>query len=412
MLTELFRKSHKFVKDNNLEYQRYFIKKNPFEHRLSILLGARGIGKTVTIAQYMALNYKRGEALYVSLDDINMSRHSIYELAEAFELQGGKLLCLDEIHKYSSWSQELKSIYDSFPTLKVIASGSSALEIHKGTHDLSRRAIVYTMVGMSFREFLELHYGYRLEALALEDVFSNHDVLAENIVELLVSKGERVLPLFHRYLECGYYPYFLSMPNESMFFQTLKQNINTTIEGDLLNIYPTLNGKSIKKIKLLLSVIMENVPFTPKISALKKATEVKDDRTIKEYLSRLDDAGLIKLLMKSSLSMKSIDKPEKIYLANANLMYTSTPNIGNVRETFVMNQLSNYYTDKNRLDNKGIYASDYGDFYLEEKYTLEVGGKNKKFKQIKDVPNSYVVADDIEVGFGAKIPLWLFGLLY
>ena len=412
MLTELFRKSHKFVKDNNLKYQRYFIKKNPFEHRLSIVLGARGIGKTVTIAQYMALNYKRGEALYVSLDDINMSRYSIYELAEAFELQGGKLLCLDEIHKYSSWSQELKSIYDSFPTLKVVASGSSALEIHKGTHDLSRRAIVYTMVGMSFREFLELHYGYSLKVLALEDIFSNHDVLAENIVDILATKDNRVLPLFHRYLECGYYPYFLSMPNESMFFQTLKQNINTTIEGDLLNIYPTLNGKSIKKIKLLLSVIMENVPFRPKISALKKATEVRDDRTIKEYLSRLDDAGLIKLLMKSSLSMKSFDKPEKIYLANPNLMYTSTPNIGNVRETFVMNQLSNYYIDKNRLDNKGIYASDCGDFYLEEKYTLEVGGKNKGFKQIKDVPNSYVVADDIEVGFGAKIPLWLFGFLY
>ena len=412
MLTELFRKSHKFVKDNNLAYERYFIKKNPFEHRLSIVLGARGIGKTVTIAQYMALNYKRGEALYVSLDDINMSRYSIYELAEAFELQGGKLLCLDEIHKYSSWSQELKSIYDSFPTLKVVASGSSALEIHKGTHDLSRRAIVYTMVGMSFREFLELHYGYSLEVLALEDIFSNHDVLAENIVDILATKDNRVLPLFHRYLECGYYPYFLSMPNESMFFQTLKQNINTTIEGDLLNIYPTLNGKSIKKIKLLLSVIMENVPFTPKISALKKATEVRDDRTIKEYLSRLDDAGLIKLLMKSSLSMKSFDKPEKIYLANPNLMYTSTPNIGNVRETFVMNQLSNYYIDKNSLDNKGIYASDCGDFYLEERYTLEVGGKNKGFKQIKDVPDSYVVADDIEVGFGAKIPLWLFGFLY
>ena len=412
MLTELFRKSRKFVKDNNLKYQRYFIKKNPFEHRLSIVLGARGIGKTVTIAQYMALNYKRNEALYVSLDDINMSRTSIYELAEAFELQGGKLLCLDEIHKYSSWSQELKSIYDSFPTLKVVASGSSALEIHKGTHDLSRRAIVYTMVGMSFREFLELHYGYSLDALALEDVFTNHEVLAENIVYVLGAKDDRVLPLFHRYLEYGYYPYFLSMPNESMFFQTLKQNINTTIEGDLLNIYPTLNGKSIKKIKLLLSVIMENVPFTPKISALKKATEVRDDRTIKEYLSRLDDAGLIKLLMKSSLSMKSFDKPEKIYLANPNLMYTSTPNIGNVRETFVMNQLSNYYIDKNSLDNKGIYASDCGDFYLEEKYTLEVGGKNKGFKQIKDVSNSYVVADDIEVGFGAKIPLWLFGFLY
>ena len=412
MLTELFRKSHKFVKNNSLEYQRYFIKKHQFEHRLSILLGARGIGKTTTIAQYISQNYGRSTALYMSLDDVSSGRYSLYEVAEVFELQGGKLLCFDEIHKYSNWSQELKSIYDNFPNLKVIASGSSALEIHKGTHDLSRRAIVYTMVGMSFREFLELHYGYEFEAFSLESILENHEELAENIVDRLEKKGQKIMALFHDYLQYGYYPYYLTMPNETMFFQTLRQNINVSIEGDLLNIYPTLNGKSIKKIKLLLAVIMENVPFVPKISTLKKATEVSDDRTIKEYLSRLDDAGLIKLLMKSSLSMKAFDKPEKIYLANPNLMYTTTPDIGNVRETFVMNQFSNYYVLKERFDSKGIFSSNQGDFYLEEKYTIEVGGKNKGFKQIKDIPNSYVLSDDIEVGFGAKLPLWLVGFLY
>ena len=375
MLDNLFIKSHQFVKNNNLSYRRYFIENERLEHRLNIITGARGIGKTTTIAQYMN-NYGKNEALYLSLDDVNHSKLDIYELAEAFELQGGKLLCFDEIHKYDNWSQALKSIYDALPSLKVIASGSSALKIYKGSHDLSRRAIGYTMVGMSFREFLELHYGYRFDSYTLEEVIEKHEVLAETIVTTLQEKEHKIIVLFRDYLKFGYYPYYLNMPNEVFFFQTLKQNINVSIESDLLNVHPSLNGRSIKKIKLLLSVIMENVPFVPVMSNLKKSVEIRDDRTIKEYLSLLDDAGLIKLLMKSSLSMKNIDKPEKIYLANTNLMYTTIPDIGNVRETFFMNQLSNYYIQKNSVDTKGIYAAVEGDFFLEEKYTVEVGGKN------------------------------------
>ncbi len=411
MLDNLFIKSHQFVKNNNLAYKRYFIKNEALEHRLSIVLGARGIGKTTSIAQYMS-SYKQNEALYISLDDIINAKQNIYAIAEAFELQGGRLLCLDEIHKYDNWSQELKSIYDSFPALKVIASGSSALEIHKGSHDLSRRAIVYTMVGMSFREFLELHHGYSFDAYSLEELIANHVKLADRIVSQLQKKNHKIIALFRDYMRFGYYPYYVGMPNEMLFFQTLKQNINVTIESDLLNIYPSLNGRSIKKIKLLLAVIMQNVPFTPTMASLKKSVGIKDDRTIKEYLSHLDDAGLIKLLMKSSLSMKNIDKPEKIYLANTNLMYTTTPDIGNVRESFFMNQLSNYYTIKKPLESEGIYAASRGDFYLEEKYSVEVGGKNKTFSQIKDIPNSFLACDDIEAGHGAKVPLWLFGFLY
>ncbi len=412
MLTELYRKSHRFVKQNNLVYKRYFIKQNNFEHRLTILIGARGIGKTTTIAQYMQSNYAKNEALYVSLDDITNAKFTMFEIAEAFEVGGGKLLCFDEIHKYSNWSAELKSIYDTFPKLKVIASGSSALEIHKGSHDLSRRALVYTMVGMSFREFLELHYDYTLETYNLKEILQGHQRIADEIVDTLEVNKHRVIALFRDYLKFGYYPYYLSLANETMFFHTLRQNINVTIEADLLNIYPSLNGKSIKKIKLLLAIIMENVPYTPTISSLKSAIEVSDDRTLKEYLSKLDNAGLIKLLMKSSLSMKHIDKPEKIYLANTNLMYTAQPKIGNVRETFFMNQLSNYYMQKNDATTKGIYASSIGDFYVEERYIFEIGGKGKSFKQVKDRDDAFVVADDIEIGFGSKIPLWLFGFLY
>ena len=412
MLETLFIKSQNFIRLNNLDYQRYFIRSEKLEHRLSVILGPRGIGKTTTIAQYMAQNYTMNEALYVSLDDIGNASYTMLEIAEAFYLSNGKLLCFDEIHKYENWSAELKTIYDTYPTLKVIVSGSSALEIHKGSHDLSRRAIVYRMFGMSFREYLELHYSYDFKFYSLETILSEHQSIAEKMIEVLESREQRILPLFKEYLRVGYYPYFLGMQNESMFFQTLRQNINVSIEGDLLSIYPTLNGNSIKKLKKLLAIIMQSVPFTPNMNELKKIIEVKDNRTLKEYFSKLDDAGLIQLLMKSSLSMKALDKPEKIYVANTNLLYVAEPEVGTVRETFFLNQLHNYYGIKDTFQDSGIYAAQKGDFYLEEKYTFEVGGKNKSFKQIKDVPNSYVASDEIEIGYGNKIPLWLFGFLY
>ncbi|PLY10621.1 MAG: 3-dehydroquinate dehydratase [Sulfurimonas sp.] len=413
MLEELFVKSRDFININNQEYKRYFIKTKKLEHRLSIIIGSRGIGKTTTVAQYINENYKANEALYVNLDDIQISsKYTMTNIAEEFVLNGGKLLCFDEIHKYSNWSAELKNIYDRFDKLKIIATGSSALQINQGSHDLSRRAIVYNMVGMSFREFLELHYKYKFEAVTLEDAVSNHIDIATNIKNTIEQNDQKIIPLFKEYLKHGYYPYFLSMPNEVMFLQTLQQNINVSIESDLLSIYPKLNGNSVKKIKMLLSVIIKSVPFEPKISELKIAADIKDDRTLKDYLAKLDDAGLIKLLMQNSLSMKAFDKPEKIFLANPNLMYTKEPNIGNLRETFFVNQLDNYYKNKQSLSDEGIFASNNGDFYCQGKYTFEVGGKSKGFNQIKDIPNSYVASDDLEVGIGNKIPLWLFGFLY
>lgn len=413
MLEELFIKSRDFININNLEYKRYFIKTKQLEHRLSVIIGSRGIGKTTTVAQYINENYQGNEALYVNLDDIQISsKYTMTQIAEEFVLNGGKVLCFDEIHKYENWSAELKNIYDRFDKLKIIATGSSALQINKGSHDLSRRAIVYNMVGMSFREFLELHHGYKFDAITLKDILQNHMSISTKIKNILEQRDKKIIPLFKDYLKHGYYPYYLSMPNELMFFQTLQQNINVSIESDLLNIYPKLNGNSVKKIKMLLSVIIKSVPFEPKMSELKKAADIKDDRTLKDYLSKLDDAGLIKLLMQNSLSMKAFDKPEKIFLANPNLMYTKEPNIGNLRETFFVNQLDNYYKNKQLLNDEGIYASKQGDFYCEEKYTFEVGGKSKGFAQIKDLENSYVASDDLEIGIGNKIALWMFGFLY
>ncbi|NLO16648.1 MAG: ATP-binding protein [Arcobacter butzleri] len=413
MLEELFIKSREYISINNLKYKRYFINTKKLEHRLSIILGSRGVGKTTTIAQYIMENYNNQTALYVNLDDIEINaKYTMIEIAQEFSLNGGKLLCFDEIHKYSNWSAGLKNIYDRFPHIKVIATGSSALQINQGSHDLSRRAIVYEMVGMSFREFLELHYDYKLKSYTVEEILKNHIDISNDILKQIEEKGQKIIPLFKDYLRFGYYPYFLSLPNEILFFQTLQQNINITIESDLLYIYPKLNGTTIKKIKSLLASIIRSVPFEPNLSELKKSADISDDRTLKDYLSKLEDSGLLKLLMQNSQSLKNIDKPQKIYLANTNLMYTKEPDIGNLRETFFLNQLDNYYKNNQTLNQKGIYASKIADFYCEEKYTFEIGGRNKSFQQIKDLENSFVVSDDIEQGFKNRVPLWIFGFLY
>ncbi len=410
MLENLFIKSIEFVKNYNLDYKRYFLKTNNLEHRLSIILGDRGIGKTTMLAQIMS-SYPKDQALYINLDDVENSELSLNEVAKEFELYGGQLLCLDEIHKFSNWSSELKSIYDRFPNIKVIATGSSALEITKGSKDLSRRAIVYSMFGMSFREFLELYHNYKLNSFDFKEILQNHTDIALNIKETLEKRKDKIIPLFKRYLKIGYYPYFKSMPNEILFFQTLRQNISTTIESDLINIFPKLNGSSIKKLKLLFSIISKSVPMLINLKELKELTDIKDDRTLKDYLSKLELANLIRLVPFSPKNIKNISKPNKIYLSNTNLMYIAKePNIGNLRETFFLNQISNYQT--NKFFESSIYLSKQGDFFVDEKYIFEIGGKNKSFSQIKNLPDSYIAADDIEIGFKHKIPLWIFGFLY
>ncbi len=395
--------SKKFLLRNNLNYQRYFIKEDKIKHRLTIITGQRGVGKTTTIAQYMAL-HKELKSLYVSMDSFLIGERSMYEIAEEFEMQGGKLLCFDEIHKYSNWSQELKSIYDNFPKLQVIASGSSSLEINKGTHDLSRRAHVLKMYGMSFKEYLELTLELELPKLTLVEILSNHEDIAFELIEKLEKIDKKILPLFKKYLKTGYYPYSLTIEDEDIFFDMLKQNIDVSISSDLLFVYPSLDGNSIKKLKLLLNIIMESVPFVPVIEKLKTTLEIGDGRTLKEYFLKLEDAGILKLLMKaSSKGLTKLEKPEKIYLDNTNLLSIVDANIGTVRETFFLNIVSKEHN---------VTYPKKGDFLVSNKYLFEIGGKNKSFKQIKDIPNSFVVADEVEVGYKNKIPLWLFGFLY
>ncbi|WP_349304329.1 AAA family ATPase [Campylobacter sp. RM16189] len=393
-----FLKSNDLIRLNNYKFKRYFIDSKDFSHRLTIILGQRGIGKTTTLAQ---LASKNKDSLYLSLDDIEIS-NDITSIIREFVLNGGKYLYLDEIYKSKDISAVLKFAYDNFKELNIVATGSSALEVLKSSHDLSRRAIIYKMSGMSLREYIGLKYNIDLDALDFKNLLVNHENIAVNIISVLKQKDLVIIKLFREYLKVGYYPYYNDMPNDTAFYQTLKQGIEATIDSDLLSIYPNLNGNTARKLKILTHAIGVNVPYQPNYSRLKSLVDIRDDRTLKEYLAMLDSAGLIRLLMKNELAIKNMDKADKIYLENTNLMYLNNPDTGNVRETFFANQLGNITE---------IYSGKAGDFMVGE-FTFEVGGAKKSFDQNKDVQNSYIAADDIEVGVGKKIPLWLFGFLY
>ena len=411
MIEELFRLSQNFIRINNREYVRYFLRTYPLKNRFSIVVGQRGVGKTTAIIQHILSSYKNdiftNSALYIQADHFLVGGHSLYEIAEQFYNLGGEMICFDEIHKYPNWSTELKSIYDTFPKLTIVASGSSALEIYKGSRDLSRRAVVYKMFGMSFREFIEIELGINLKSAGLENIINNHQRIADSITNAVEKKGKKILALFKSYLEYGYYPYFREYKNRELFYLTLEQNIHTTLESDLIAIYPSLSGNSIKKIKKLLMIIASSVPFTPDLKKLKTTLDVGDERTLKTYLKYLEDAGIILTVSKGGRGLRELEKPEKIYLNNPNLIHAISSRmpleIGNLRETFFLNMVETSHK---------VSSPAQGDFLVDGRYTFEIGGKNKDFSQIKDIKNSFLGVDNTEIGVGNKIPLWLFGFLY
>ncbi|MFH1334165.1 MAG: AAA family ATPase [Pseudomonadota bacterium] len=393
----------------NKTYQRDFFKKDPFEHRLSILIGQRGTGKTTLIIQYLLKTVKddplNTSILYIPADHFLLRSLSLYEIAEQFVQLGGKIIAFDEIHQYVEWSKELKSIYDTFPALKIIASGSSALEIQKGSHDLTRRAIIYSLEGLSFREYLELQLHITLPSISLQDLLSDHEKFSLETIRKIEKEKRKILPLFKEYLQTGYYPYFLEINNASLYFVTLEQNLHTVIESDLTAIYPALTGNSTKKIKQLLSFIAMTVPFTPNWKKIKELVEVGDERTLKTYFKYLEDVGLIRTVIKYSKKMRQFETPEKIYLNNSNQLYaisSQASNIGTVRETFFLSMTAPFHK-------AAIPVS--GDFILDGRFIFEIGGKNKTFEQIKDEKNAYLVCDNLEQGIKNKIPVWLFGFL-
>ena len=401
--------SRDFLSSLNQKYKRSFSNFSLDDARMIILLGQRGVGKTTTLIQYL-LQYSKNDIdshniLYLPVDHVLFANNSLFNVAKYFYDHGGKIICFDEIHKYSDWSRELKSIFDSFPRLKIIASGSSALEIHKGSYDLSRRAISYTLPGLSFKEFIELKHNLSLPLFTLEEILKEHSKICRKVINTLESINKKILPTFQEYLQSGFYPYFLQYEaNIKLYHITLEQSTHMSIEGDLTAIYPTLSGSSIKNIKKLLSHIAQLAPFKPDLSSLKKSLELSDDRTIKNYLKYLEDAHIIRSLCKSGKSLNNLDKPEKIYLNNTNLIYAfgkQNPDLGNIRETFFASTVSPHYE---------LFYPNTGDFAFLD-YIFEVGGPNKSFDQIKNDAKGYLVIDNTEYGRNHKIPLWIFGFL-
>ncbi len=410
-LESLFQLSQKFLMAKKQDYRRFFIKTTNLTERLSILIGQRGVGKTTLLVQYL-LDWAKGDLfsqkiLYVPSDHLALPATSLYRIAEEFEMNGGEYIAFDEIHKVTSWSAELKSIYDSFPKLKIIASGSSALEIHKGSHDLSRRSIIYRIPGLSFREYLEIALKIQLPTLEFQNLLNNHQRNCHEIIsELEKNQAGKILPHFKNYLKFGYYPYYFELNDTAKFEITVEQNVHTTLEADLTSIHPNLSAISIKKIRQLLTFIAQNVPYTPNWLSLRKHLEIGDERTLKTYFTLLEDAELLISLYKSSEKLDALDAPAKIYLQNTNLCHVVAKpyeNVGTIRETFLLNMF--YRTHHITLPING-------DFLIDKTTVLEVGGANKSTKQIRDQQRAFIVQDNIEIGIGNKVPLYLFGFLY
>jgi uncharacterized protein len=406
-MEDLFRLSQTQLAVFNRPYKRYFLQEHNLSRPLGIILGQRGVGKTTAMVQHLLKvagdDPLSERILYIQADHFLIGERSLYEIAEQFFNHGGNTICFDEIHKYPDWSGELKSITDTFRGLKVLASGSSALEIYKGSHDLSRRALQMRMWGLSFREYLEMSLGIDLAGHSLENIVRDHVRIAHKIAEAL--QGKKVLALFKAYLKHGYYPFYFEEKDEAIFYNLLNQNAHATIESDLLAVQPALSGNSIKKIAKLLSIVSASVPFSPDLKKLTELTDVADQRTLKTYLKYLEDSGLIMGLSRTGKGLRALEKPEKIFLNNPSLVYAFSPGagMGTVRETFFMSMLKAGHT---------VTAPERGDFLVDDKYLFEIGGKNKDFSQIKDIKNSFLALDEMEKGFGRKIPLWLFGFLY
>lgn len=394
----LYEKFFKKIDLISIHFKRSLMNQIQWDARLIGIKGARGVGKTTLLLQYIKENLPMDTTtLYVSLDNIWFAENKLSTLTDTFVKRGGKYLFLDEVHKYPNWSQELKNIYDDYPELKVVFMGSSLLEILNARADLSRRAVVYTLQGLSYREFLHLKTGIELPKLTLNDLLQNHLQLSREI-------NGQLKPLHHfdEYLKTGYFPFFQEVP--SLYYQRIEEVINMTLEIEL-PLLRKVEVSYISKLKQLLQIISESVPFIPNVSKLSARIGLNRN-TFTAYLFFLQEANLTRNIYKDASGISLLQKPDKIYLENTNFQYALAPKNtekGSIRETFFVNQLSYLYQ---------VEYVEQGDFLIDQSYTIEVGGSGKKKKQIQGIPNSYIASDDLEYGTGTKIPLWMFGFLY
>lgn len=398
-IADIYINSTRLVNAVSLTYVRYLHDAIDWTSRMICVKGARGVGKTTLMLQRIKQSFPGNEqAVYVSLDNLWFTEHRLIELVEYHLLHGGTHLFVDEVHRYpyNNWIQELKNIYDSYPGLRVVFTGSSLLQIDFSVADLSRRCVFYTLQGLSFREYLEFEGKGSFPVFTLEEILKGHLTAAADVVSQIT-----VIPLFEEYLRQGYYPFYKEAPVS--YPLRLQQIITTVLENDLPAV-EKVEYVSIKKMKRLLMILSQMVPFTPNMTKIAESIEATRQSVIRMF-QVLERAALLIMLYSGKNNMQQLAKPEKVYLDNTNLMYalSSSADIGNIRETFFANQLK---------QNHQIAFSGQGDFRINDVYTFGVGGKNKTFEQIKDVPNSYLAIDGMEYGTGNRIPLWLFGFLY
>lgn len=389
-MEQLYEIFNRKLKETPLEMIRYKYAEIHWEGQAWGLVGPRGVGKSTMLLQYIWQHLSVTDTLYVFADNLYFATHSLVELADTFVKMGGRHLFIDEVHKYEGWSRELKQIIDSYSNLQVVISGSSILDIHRGIADLSRRLPIYEMQGLSFREYLQLFHGIKAQAYSLKQILS-HEVEIQGV--------EHPLPLFQDYLKRGYYPF----GQDAEFNLELMQVVTQTMEVDIPQ-YANMNVSVGRKLKQLMMVVAQSVPFKPVMQKLAEVMGISRN-FVPDYLLYMERAGMIAQLRDTTGDIRSLGKVEKLYLDNTNLIYTLTPKqaeIGNVRETFFMNQM--------RVRQE-VLSSTASDFEIEG-HTFEIGVRKKGQKQILSVSDGYVVKDDIETGYANVITLWTFGMNY
>lgn len=392
----LYRNSRRIISQVSLEFKRELHDRINWNARIIGIKGPKGVGKSTLLKQHIKETFADDDrALYVSLDNMWFANNSLADLVEYHYTHGGTHLFLDEVHKYEHWQTYIKNIYDDYPTMHVVFTGSSMLKLNKGEGDLSRRVAMHTMRGLSFREYLMFENVMRFKKLTLDDILNNHVKIASDIAKKL-----RILPHWERYCRHGYYPFYKE--DLDGFYGKLFEVVQQTIDLDIPSV-ENVEYHTIQKLKKLLGIIALQVPFTPKMEELYGQLDTSREQGLK-LLDLLEKAALLGQLKTRVKSLKQLAAPEKLFLDNPNLMYAFNPHPekGTIRETVFYNQCQAHE----------LTAPKKGDFLIDGRYTIEVGGPDKSFEQIKDLPDSYLAIDGVETGHGNKVPLWMFGFLY
>ena len=383
----------------NTDIVREMMETISWEKQLVAIRGSRGVGKTTLMRQYVKQKYgvNAGEALYCVMDSMYFTNHALLDLADRFHQMGGKHLFLDEVHRYPTWSREIKEIVDLYPDLKITFTGSSLIQILNADADLSRRVLSYTMKGLSFREFLQFYKGIRLPKYSLDDVLSHYDDICNEVNKLC-----RPQSLFEEYLRVGYFPFFDG--NEEEYYSRIENVIDFVVEQEL-PLFCGIEPSNTRKIKAMIQYLADSHPFELNIAKLSARLEL-NKHTVLSYINSLGRAELLQLLYYDSKTITRLQKPDKIYLHNPNMFYALGygDKTGTIRECFFVNQISVNHTVE--------YGKSQGDFLIDGKITVEVGGKDKTFEQVANLPNSYILADRMEFAVGKKLPLWLAGMVY